>query len=123
LEALKVVKLIYEQLRKPKTKEELYKKLNELGLKWSKAQVELFISMDKNIIKKGDTYRVSVADNKDAVLDLIDKIIGTKPMIPIKKVMENVSKNVVVSAEEILKIALDSGRYESPNGAVLKKIK
>ena len=118
-----MVKLIYEQLRKPKTKEELYKKLNELGLKWSKAQVELFISMDKNIIKKGDTYRVSVADNKDAVLDLIDKIIGTKPMIPIKKVMENVSKNVVVSAEEILKIALDSGRYESPNGAVLKKIK
>ncbi|URZ04230.1 hypothetical protein [Clostridium felsineum] len=117
-----MVDQIYNQLKTPKTLEELYQRLNEIGLKWNKSQVELFLQMDKNIIKNGDAYSVGGTDDKDIILDIIDKTIGGKPMIPIKKVMENISVDVVVSAEEILKTALDSGRYVSPNGAVLKKV-
>lgn len=117
-----MIEQIYNQLKTPKTLEELYQRLNEIGLKWNKSQVELFLQMDKNIIRNGDTYSVGGTDAKDIILDIIDRTIGGKPMIPIKKVMENISVDVVVSAEEILKIALDSGRYVSPNGAVLKKV-
>ena len=117
-----MIEQIYNQLKTPKTLEELHQRLNEIGLKWNKGQVELFLNMDKNIIRNGDTYSVGGTDTKDTILDIIDKTIGGKPMIPIKKVMENISVDVVVSAEEILKIALDSGRYVSPNGAVLKKV-
>jgi hypothetical protein len=117
-----MVNQIYDQLKTPKTIDELQQRLTEIGLKWNKSQVELFLELDKNIMKNGYTYNVSGSDTKDIILDIIDKTIGGKPIIPIKKVMENISVDVVVSVEEILKIALDSGRYISPNGAVLKKI-
>lgn len=117
-----MIEQIYNQLKTPKTLDELHQRLNEIGLKWNKSQVELFLQMDKNIIENRDAYSVGGTDAKDIILDIIDKTIGGKPMIPIKKVMENISLDVVVSAEEILKIALDSGRYVSPNGAVLKKV-
>lgn len=117
-----MVNQIYDQLKTPKTLEELYQRLNELGFKWNNAQIELFLSMDKSIIKNGNTYSVGENDTKDTILDIIDKTIGGKPMIPIKKVMGNIPLDVVVSAEEILKIALNSGKYSSPNGSVLKRI-
>lgn len=117
-----MIEQIYNQLKTPKTLQELYQRLNEIGLKWNKDQVELFLQMDKHIMKNGENYSVSGTDAKDIILDIIDKTIGGKPMIPIKKVMENISVDVVISAEEILKIALDSGRYICPNRAVLKKV-
>lgn len=113
---------IYSQLRTPKTLDELHQRLNEIGLKWNKSQVELFLQMDKSITQKGDTYSVGGSDDRDIILDIIDKTMGVKPIVPIKKVMENISGDIIISAEEILKIALDSGRYISPNGAVLKKV-
>ena len=117
-----MVNEIYDQLKIPKTLEELYQRLSELGLKWNKAQIELFLSMDKSILKIGDTYSVGGIDTKDIILDIIEKTIGGKPMVPIKKVMENIPIDVVASAEQILKVALNSGKYISPNGAVLKKV-
>jgi hypothetical protein len=117
-----MVEQIYDQLKTPKTLDELHQRLNEIGLKWNKAQVELFTQMDKNIIQNGVTFSISGTDTKDNILDIIDKTIGAKPMVPIKKVIENIPKDIIVSAEEILKVALESGRYISPNGSVLKRV-
>lgn len=117
-----MVEQIYAQLNSPKTLEELHQRLNELGLKWNQAQTELFLSMDKSILKIGNTYSVGGIYTKDTILDIIEKTIGGKPMIPIKKVMESIPIDVVASAEDILKVALNSGKYISPNGAVLKKV-
>lgn len=117
-----MVEQIYAQLKTPKTIDELYQRLNEIGLKWNKSQVELFLQMDTSITQNGYTYSVARNDTKDIILDIIDKTIGSKPMIPIKKVMENISTDTIVSAEEILNIAIDSGRYISPNGAVIKRV-
>lgn len=117
-----MVNEIYDQLKSPKTLEEIHQRLGELGLRWNKAQIELFLSMDKNVLKFGNAYRVGGIDTKDTILDIIEKTIGGKPMVPIKKVMENIPIDAVASAEEILKVALNSGKYISPNGAVLKKV-
>ncbi|BCN30113.1 hypothetical protein [Anaeromicropila herbilytica] len=117
-----MVNEIYDQLKCPKTLEELHQRLGELGLKWNKAQVELFLSMDKSILKIGNTFSVGEISTKDTILEIIEKTIGEKPMIPIKKVLENIPIDTVASAEKILKVALNSGKYISPNGAVLKKV-
>lgn len=116
-----MVNQIYNQLKTPKTLEVLHQRLNEIGLEWNKAQIELFLNMDKSIMKDGDAYSYNIADTKDIILDIIDKAIGTKPMIPIIKIIDSVPIDFVVSAEDILKIALESGKYQSPNGSVLKK--
>ena len=113
---------IYDQLKTPKTLEELDLRLNDIGLKWNKAQIELFVQMDKNIVKNGITYCVNNGNSKDVIIDIIDKTIGIKPMVPIKKIMEGVPKDMIISAQEILKLALESGKYQSPNGAVLKRV-
>lgn len=117
-----MIREIYDQLSVPKTVNELYERLNEIGLKWNKSQVELFLQIDNSIIRSGDTYSIDGSSNRNIILDIIYKTIGEKPMIPIKKVIENIPLDLVVSAEEILKVALDSGKYISPNGSVLKKV-
>ena len=113
---------IYDQLKTPKTLKELYQRLSDIGLKWNKAQVELFVHMDKNIIKNGITYFVNTGNSKDVILDIIDKTIGIKPMVPIRKIIECIPKEMVISAQEILKVALESGKYQKLSDTVLKKV-
>ncbi len=117
-----MVEIIYEQLKTPKSVEELHQRLNELGIRWNKTQVELFLQMDSNIKKIGDLYSAAGDDLNNIILDVIDKAIDGKPVIPIKKIMEYVPSDITVSAEEISKIAEQSGRYIlHPNGAVLMR--
>lgn len=117
-----MVNKIYDQLKTPKTIDELYERINEIGLKWNKAQIQLFLEMDKNIIQDGELYNVSGGDNKQLVLNIIDKTIGSKPIIPIKQIINNISSEIVISVEEIRKIAVESGNYISPNASVIKKV-
>lgn len=117
-----MVNKIYDQLKIPKTIDELYERINDIGLKWNKAQVQLFLEMDKNIVQDGELYSVSGEDIKELVLNIIDKTIGLKPIIPIKQIINNISSDIVISLEEIRKIAVESGNYISPNASVIKKI-
>jgi len=118
-----LVELIYEQLKTPKSIEELYQRLKESEIKWNKAQLQLFLLMDNKIKKTGDLYSVEDNNLSNIILDIIDKVIDGKPLVTIKKVMESVPNNIVVSSEEISRIAEESGRYRlHPNGAVLIKV-
>lgn len=119
-----MVKIIYDQLKTPRSIEELHQRLNELGIRWNKAQIELFLQMDSNIKKTGNLYSVGENDISSIILDIIDQAIKEKPVIPIKKIMGYVPGDVTISAEEISRIAEKSGRYKlHPNGAVLIKVK
>jgi len=119
-----LVETIYEQLKTPKSVEELHQRLNEAGVKWNKAQLQLFLLMDSNIKKTGDLYSVGGNNLNTIILDIVDKEMSGKPVTPIKKIMEHVPKDITVSAEEISKIAEQSGKYKiHPNGAVLMRTK
>ena len=119
-----MVETIYEQLKTPKSVEELHQRLNEAGVKWNKAQLQLFLLMDSNIKKTGDLYSVGGNNLNTIILDIVDKEMSGKPVTPIKKIMEHVPKDITVSAEEISKIAEQSGKYKiHPNGAVLMRTK
>jgi hypothetical protein len=119
-----LIETIYEQLKIPKSVEELYQRLKESGVKWNKAQLQLFLLMDSNVKKTGDLYSVGGNNLNTIILDIVDKVMDGKPMAPIKRVMEHIPNNITVSAEEISKIAEQSGKYKlHPNGAVLMRAK
>lgn len=111
---------IYEQLKNPKTVDELHQRLNEIGILWSESQVELFLEMDKTIIQKGDKWQVEGGDTKESILEIIDKVLGNKPIVPIKLIMKQIPADIITSEEEILKVALESEKYISPNGKTIK---
>lgn len=119
-----LVEIIYEQLKTPKSVEELHQRLKESGVKWNKAQLQLFLLMDSNIKKTGDLYSVGGNNLNTIILDIVDKVMDGKPVAPIKKIMEYIPNDITVSAEEISKIAEQSGKYKlHPNGAVLMRAK
>ena len=119
-----MVEIIYEQLKTPKSIEELHQRLKESGVKWNKAQLQLFLLMDNNIIKTEDLYTVGGNHLSSVILDIVDKVMDGKPIAPIKRIMEYVPNDITVSAEEISKIAEQSGEYKiHPNGAVLMRAK
>lgn len=118
-----MVEQIYEQLKTPKTLEELHQRLHDIGIRWNQAQIELFLSMDKNIVRHKGLYSIVKNNINDIVLEIIDKTIGNRPMVPIIKIMKFIPDDIVVSSDEILCIATNSCKYENINGSVLKRIK
>ena len=119
-----MVEIIYEQLKTPKSVEELHQRLKESGVKWNKAQLQLFLLMDSNIKKTGDLYSVGGNHLSSVILDIVDKVMDGKPIAPIKRIMEYVPNDITVSAEEISKIAEESGKYKlHSNRVVLMRAK
>lgn len=115
---------ISNQLKTPKTLDEFHHRLQEIGILWSKAQTQLFLEMDKTIIQKGDKWQVEDGGKKDVILEIVDKVLGNRPIVPIKKIIDAISidcKDITISGREILKISLDSGNYISPNGKAIKR--
>lgn len=119
-----MVEIIYEQLKTLKSVEELHQRLKEYGMKWNKAQLQLFLLMDSNIKKTGDLYSVKGNNLNTIILDIVDKVMEGKSIVPIKKIMEHVPNDIIVSAEEISKIAVQSGKYKlHHNRAILIRAK
>lgn len=111
---------IYEQLKTQKTIEELQERLNEIGITWKKSQVQLFLEMDQKVVENQNKWSIKEGDMKDVVLDIIAKALGNKPIIPVKLIMKDIPKNITISEEQLLDIALKSGKYVSTNGKTLK---
>lgn len=111
---------IYNQLKTSKTLDELHQRLNEIGVSWNKSQTQLFLELDKNIIQKGYKWQVQGGNIKESILGIIDKVLGNKPIVPIKLIMKQIPNGIIISAEGILKIAVESGKYISPNGKTIK---
>lgn len=111
---------IYEQLKTPKTIEELQERLNEIGIQWNKAQIQLFLEMDLKVIENQNKWSIKEGDMKDVVLDVIAKVLGNKPIVPVKLIMKDIPKSITISEEQLLSIALQSNKYISTNGKTLK---
>ncbi|MBN1048294.1 hypothetical protein FDB30_11415 [Clostridium botulinum] len=111
---------IYEQLKTPKTIEELQERLDEIGVQWNKSQVQLFLEMDQKVVINQNKWSIKEGDMKDVVIDIIAKVLGNKPIIPVKLIMKDIPKSITISEEQLLDIALQSGKYVSTNEKTLK---
>lgn len=117
-----MVEQIYDQLKIPKTFDVIYQRFQEIGINWNTAQVELFLQLDRNIVQQGEVYYIEFDNSDEAIVEVIDKAIEGRPIIPVKKIMDLIPQGVMVSDKDIIRIAIDSGRYRSPNNAVIAKI-
>jgi hypothetical protein len=117
-----MIEHIYNQLRAPRSFEELYERLKEEGLNWNRKQLELFIHLDTNIKNQGDLYFIEETDSCNVILNIIDKLMDKRPAISVRKIMEHIPADITVTDRDIIKIAGKSGRYKSPNDAVIMKI-
>lgn len=104
---------IYSQLRTPKTLDEIYVRLNEIDIFWNKSQIKLFLEIDKNIIQKDGKWQIEGRENNETILEIIDKVLGNKPIVPIKLIMNQMPMGI--SQDKMLKIAAESGKYSFPN--------
>ena len=114
-----MVEIIYNQLKTPKSIEELHQSIKESGINWNKAQLELFLLMDSNVNKNDRLCSVGSNNPNRIILDVIDNVIEGKPLVHINKIMESVPNEITVSAEEIIKIAEQSGRYNLHSNRVV----
>lgn len=114
-----MVQIIYNQLKIPKSIEELHQRLQESGVNWNKTQLELFLLMDSNVNRNGDLYSVNENNPNSIILDVIDKEMEGKPLLHINKIMESIPKDITVSIEEIIKVAEQSGRYNLHSNRVV----
>lgn len=114
-----MVEIIYNQLKTPKSIEELHQSIKELGINWNKEQLELFLLMDSNVNRNDGLYSVASNNPNRIIIDVIDNVIEGKPLVHINKIMENIPNEITVSAEEIIKVAEQSGRYNLHSNRVV----
>lgn len=54
-------------------------------------------------------------------LEIIDRVLGNKPIVLIKLIMNQIPVDIIKGEDEILNIAVESGKYISPNGKTIKR--
>lgn len=114
-----LVDRIYEQLKTPKTLEETQNRLGEIGIEWNLAQVQLFLEMDKKIVKENGLYSTNEGGIDHKVLEVLDQLFRERPKIPVRKIMEQIP--FTIGKQELLAIVVKSDSYYSPNGVIISK--
>jgi hypothetical protein len=114
-----MIQKAYEQLKTPKTLSEVHSRFNEIGIKWNLAQVQLFLEMDKKIVKENGLYSTNVGGLDHKVLGVLDQLFSDKPKIPVSKIMEQIP--FTIGKPELLAIVEKSDSYYSPNGVIISK--
>jgi hypothetical protein len=100
--------------------ERVYEIFEEIGVGWNEAQVRLFLEMDANIENQDGKWRFKKDEKEDIILNTVDRLLGNQPIVSIRKILEKLPAGIVASEEEVLSVALESGKYVSPNKKTLK---
>ena len=111
---------IYNQLKTPKSIEEINIRFAEIGLKWNTEQIELFLELDKKINYTSGKWSIDEGDLNTKVKAFLDDIFNNKPVIPINLILKDIP--FTIGKPEFIKIIEDSHNYYiHPNGAVVCK--
>lgn len=116
-----MIEKVYDQLKTPKTVEELHIRLNESGILWNTSQIRLFLEADKNIRQKDNLWSVDDDSIDSKVIEALDEMFKDKPKIPISIILRELGADITVSKKELLKIVEGSSRYYSPNEVIICK--
>ncbi|WP_374187308.1 hypothetical protein ACEPPU_14535 [Priestia aryabhattai] len=114
--------IFHKYLSSPKTTEQLVNIAKEYDLDWNNSQVELYSLLDPFIFKKeSGQWAVKVDDRRHTILDAIEKALEKRPMTKIDpNVIEQLPSDMIVSHNEIIEIAISTGRYESPRENIIR---
>ncbi len=114
--------IFYEYLTSPKTTEQLVIITKEHGLDWNEAQVELYNMLDPNIYQmESGQWTVKVDDRRQIILEAIKKALGNRPLTKIDpNINEHLPSDMIVSHNEVIEVAVSTGRYESPRENLIR---
>lgn len=114
--------IFYEYLTTPKTTEQLINIAKEHGWSWNADQVELYSLLDPNIFQtESGQWTVKVDERRHTILDAIEKVLGKRPMTKIDpNIIEQLPGDMIVSHDEVIEVAVSTGRYESPRENIIR---
>jgi hypothetical protein len=118
-----ITDIIARYLHMPRTFEEIAEKFAELGSAWNPQQIELFLTLLPGAAQEGDQWRIVDSGKEQVILTAVEQALIDRPVAQIHKILREspLLHDVETTAEEVLQIALRSGRYTSPNNKVLKR--
>ena len=115
-----MINKIYNQLKTPKTIEEICMRFAEIGLNWNRYQIELFIGLDKNIINASGRWSIGEDDLSSKVNAFLDDVFKNKPVMPINLILKDLP--FIIGKPEFIKIVEENQNYYiHPNGVVICK--
>ncbi|SQC00729.1 hypothetical protein [Clostridium tetanomorphum] len=79
------------------------------------------MDIDKNVKVDKGLWCIENQDEKYLILRIIKELLRDRPIIPIRRIIESININGY-DESRILKVAIDSGEYVSPNGKTLKRL-
>lgn len=114
--------IFHEYLTTPKTTEQLVNIAKEHGLNWNEDQVILYRLLDPNIYQtESGHWTVKVDDRRQIILEAIEKALGNRPLTKIDpNINEQLPSDMIVSHNEVIEVAVSTGRYESPRENVIR---
>lgn len=114
---------ITRYLHTPRTFEEIADKFAELGSAWNPRQIELFLRLLPGAAQEGGQWRIAGSDKEQAILTAVEQALSGRPVAQIHRILcdSPLLRDIETTTEEVLQVAIRSGRYTSPNGKVLKR--
>ncbi len=114
--------ILYEYLKTPKTIDQLLTIAHENELYWNREQMELFVSLDPMIVQNEvGLWTVKQDERRQMILAAIERALQGRPMTKIDPdVFAQLPADVIVPQNEIIDVAISSGKYESPRENLLR---
>ncbi|ANB61004.1 hypothetical protein [Anoxybacteroides amylolyticum] len=114
--------ILYEYLQTPKTIEQLVTIAHENELYWNQEQMELFVRLDPNIIQnEAGFWTVKQDERRQTILTAIERALQGRALTKIDPdVFAQLPADVIVPQNEIIDVAISSGKYESPRENLLR---
>lgn len=114
--------IFHEYLTTSKTTEQLVNIANENGLNWNEDQVILYNLLDPSIFKtESGKWAVKVDERRQTILVAIENALEKRPMTKVDpNIIEQLPSNMIVSHNEVIEVAVSTGRYESPRENIIR---
>lgn len=114
--------IFHEYLTTPKTTEQLVNIAKEHGLNWNEDQVKLYGLLDPFISQaESGQWTVKMDDRRHIILEAIEKALEKRPMTKIDpNIIEQMPSDMIVSHNEVIEVAISTGRYESPRENIIR---
>lgn len=118
-----ITDIITRYLHTPRSFEEIAEKFSELGSAWNPQQIELFLTLLPGVTQECGQWRIACSGKEQVILTAIEQALTGRPVVPIQRILRDspLLHDIETTAEEVLQIAIRSGRYASPNGQALKR--
>ncbi len=118
-----IPKSIINYLQTPRSFEEIQERFAELGSAWSAEQIALFLELLPGIVRRQGHWQMEGSGKKQAVLEAVEQALSDRPLVPIQRILKSpLLADIETTAEESLQIAVENGRYASPNSKVIKRL-